>query len=641
MKSTTEHKARLRSESNHRTPVGRGPQILRLSMMLALTVATVASGQSYRVLKNFTGTDGSNPYAGLVLAGGILYGTTPFGGNGYVGGDEGTGVVFKVNTDGSGYTVLKTFSGIDGWNPYGALVLVGDTLYGTTSLGGSSYNPPFWGDGVVFKLNTDGSAYQVLKSFTEDDGKFPGAGLVLAGSTLYGRTSQGGNSTCGTVFKLTTDGSEFAVLLSMTNVGGTDPWPGLFLAGSTLYGTTQSGGPSDGGTVFRVNADGFGYTVLKSFTIGNARSPCGELTLAGNTLYGMTTYLGLEGYGVVFKVNTDGSGYSVLKSFSGPDGAYPTAGMVLAGNTLYGTTRFGGSGYDGYHLGDGVVFKMNTDGSGYVVLKNFTGSDGRNPHAGLVLAGGTLYGTTTYGGDFDLGVVFSLTVTPPSITTPPSTQTAEIGSLAGFWVEVTNTPPEATYYQWYFNNTNLLSCSTNCDLELTNVQFSQSGAYTVVVTNVLGAVTSSPALLNVITPVERRPVPGVKLTGETGSLLNVDYASALGPAPNWTPLWSVSLTSTSQYCFDLTLPLPPQRFFRSWQAGTPGVIPSLDLHMIPAITLTGNIGDSWRLDYINQFGPIDAWVAVDTVTLTNTSQLYFDVSCVGQPQRLYRLVQVP
>jgi hypothetical protein len=63
--------------------------------------------------------------------------------------------------------------------------------------------------------------------------------------------------------------------------------------------------------------------------------------------------------------------------------------------------------------------------------------------------------------------------------------------------------------------------------------------------------------------------------------------------------------------------------------------------MVPAITLTGNPGDSVRLDYINQFGPIDAWVTLNTVTLTNTSQLYFDVSAPGQPQRLYRLVQVP
>jgi hypothetical protein len=53
------------------------------------------------------------------------------------------------------------------------------------------------------------------------------------------------------------------------------------------------------------------------------------------------------------------------------------------------------------------------------------------------------------------------------------------------------------------------------------------------------------------------------------------------------------------------------------------------------------MGDSLRLDYINQFGPIDAWVTLDTVTLTNTAQLYFDVSASGQPQRLYRIVPLP
>jgi hypothetical protein len=194
---------------------------------------------------------------------------------------------------------------------------------------------------------------------------------------------------------------------------------------------------------------------------------------------------------------------------------------------------------------------------------------------------------------------------------------------------------------WSLNDTNLISCSTNCELELPNVQFSQSGAYTAVITNVAGAITSPPALLNVIAAVERRPVPGVKVTGETGSLLNVDYADSLSPAPNWTTLGAISLTNTSQYYVDLTLPLPPQRFYRTWQTGTPGVVPSLDLHVVPAITLKGNLGGSVRLDYINRFGPIDTWVTLDTVTLTNKSQLYFDVSAPGQPQRLYRLVPLP
>jgi len=89
------------------------------------------------------------------------------------------------------------------------------------------------------------------------------------------------------------------------------------------------------------------------------------------------------------------------------------------------------------------------------------------------------------------------------------------------------------------------------------------------------------------------------------------------------------------------MPLPPERFYRAWQTGTPSVMPSLALHVVPAITLTGSLGHSVRLDYINRFGPIGAWVTLDTVALTNTSQLYFDTSSIGQPQRLYRLVPVP
>ena len=67
----------------------------------------------------------------------------------------------------------------------------------------------------------------------------------------------------------------------------------------------------------------------------------------------------------------------------------------------------------------------------------------------------------------------------------------------------------------------------------------------------------------------------------------------------------------------------------------------MTLNFVPAITLTGNIGDSLRLDYINQIGPTNVWVTLDTITLTNTSQLYFDTSMIGQPPRLYRIVPVP
>ena len=65
------------------------------------------------------------------------------------------------------------------------------------------------------------------------------------------------------------------------------------------------------------------------------------------------------------------------------------------------------------------------------------------------------------------------------------------------------------------------------------------------------------------------------------------------------------------------------------------------LSLATEIPLAGAIGRSVRVDYINAIGPTDAWVTLDTVALTNTPQLYFEVSAVKQPQRLYRLVPVP
>ena len=63
----------------------------------------------------------------------------------------------------------------------------------------------------------------------------------------------------------------------------------------------------------------------------------------------------------MFRLNTDGSDYAILKTFVGSEGIGPM-GLTLSGSTLYGTTYKGGP--------VGTVFKINTDGSGYTVLKN-------------------------------------------------------------------------------------------------------------------------------------------------------------------------------------------------------------------------------------------------------------------------------
>jgi len=96
------------------------------------------------------------------------------------------------------------------------------------------------------------------------------------------------------------------------------------------------------------------------------------------------------------------------------------------GSTLYGTTLKGGG------FGCGTVFKLNTDGTGYQVLKEFTGSDGKYPFSGLTLFGSALYGTTFEGGDLDMGIVFKLQFLN-ALTSVPLTAQALGGSLILNW----------------------------------------------------------------------------------------------------------------------------------------------------------------------------------------------------------------
>jgi hypothetical protein len=129
------------------------------------------------------------------------------------------------------------------------------------------------------------------------------------------------------------------------------------------------------------------------------------------------------------------------------------------------------------------------------------------------------------------------------------------------------------------------------------------------------------------------------LPGGTGSFLHLEYADNPATAPAWSSFTNVTLSSGPQLCIDLSQPLPAERFYRSWQ--TNGPQSALDMSLATEIPLAGAIGNSVRVDYINAIGPTDSWVTLNTVTLTNTSQLYFDVSAFRQPTRLYRLVPVP
>jgi uncharacterized repeat protein (TIGR03803 family) len=353
------------------------------------------------------------------------------------------------------------------------------------------------------------------------------------------------------------------------------------------------------------------------------------------TLYGASYRGGAANFGSVFKVNTDGTGLTVLKSFSISN--QPFAGVCVVNDTVFGTTM---GTFDDVN-GLGSVFSIKTNGTNYRILRSFAGGDGANPRGTPLVIGNRLYGTTRYGGSSNKGTLFSLVIaTPPEFTREISQQSVEAGTDTCLHARVTGTPPLS--FHWIHNDTNILGGGTPGEfLCLTNIGYSQAGSYSVVVTNAAGAVTSAPANLGVISPVDRRNVPLITCAGEPSRIFNLEWCDDIQGVSAWQPLTNFTLSVTNEFCFDLTKPLPAARFYRAWQAAPTTITPAIDLDLIPALTLNGAVGSLIRVDGINAIGPTNAWFTIDTVTLTNTSQLFFDISAPGQPRRLYRLVTSP
>jgi hypothetical protein len=104
---------------------------------------------------------------------------------------------------------------------------------------------------------------------------------------------------------------------------------------------------------------------------------------------------------------------------------------------------------------------------------------------------------------------------PPSISSQPSDQTAVAGSNADFKVSAAGTPPLG--YQWFFGGT-IIAGATTTDLSLVKVQPAQAGGYSVVVTNVAGAITSAVAQLTVLVPPSITRQPGNQSAAAGGNV---------------------------------------------------------------------------------------------------------------------------
>lgn len=395
----------------------------------------------------FTGAiNGVEPYGSLVSDGTYLYGMTKSGGS------LSRGTLFKVLPDGSGYTKLIDFAGAtNGSYPSGDLVYDGTYLYGMTPAGGVN------NEGVIFKIMPDGTNFSKLLDFSSTThGSFPNGSLLLNGTSLYGMAAAGGANNRGVIFKIQTNGTGYTKLLDFTGLNGASPQGSLTSDGIFLYGMTQLGGINTVGTIFKIMPDGTGYTKLIDFTgaagpsnIGSA--PWGTLLYDGTHLFGMTLNGGANGSGVLFKMNTDGTGYTKLKDFDTTSGLGPYGCVSVVGGMLYGLTSSGGA--NSY----GTIFAVATDGTGFTKVWDFTAASGANPIGSLFFDGTYFFGMTRAGAMGGVIFKFLPVATGPTITvtTQPSNQSICEGATISISTAATGTTN--LLYQWQkFNGTSFI-----------------------------------------------------------------------------------------------------------------------------------------------------------------------------------------
>jgi uncharacterized repeat protein (TIGR03803 family) len=374
--------------------------------LLLLSLATSPAISGEEVLYSFP--DQSYPVGNLTETGAGSFVSTTYGLSGY-------GTVFRLKRKASDwrFETIHEFDGTDGSNPLAGLIYNKSArmFYGVTANGGTNNG------GTVFSLTPSGRE-TVLYSFSYANGVVPSAALLQdnQSGTLYGTTVSGGDFDCGTIFSLSGGAGKwaFSTLYNFQNspadgcgpitplVEG--PTPGVFV------GSTYEGGSNNAGTLFTLTntAGTWSEAVIHSFK-GDADGidPYDVVRSRDGTIYGVVKYGGPTRNGALFKLAFK-AGVWTYKIIHGMEHTMSPVALYLDDDTgtLYGAAAAVG-------IGNGDVFKLERSGSKWTetILHHFTGgADGSQPEARPILdrTTGILYGTTSFGGEFDGGTVYMI-----------------------------------------------------------------------------------------------------------------------------------------------------------------------------------------------------------------------------------------
>lgn len=372
-----------------------------------------------------------------------------------------TNTLFRLARDGSTFATVWNFATADGF-PLTPIALVrgaDQRFYGLTDANGTG------GRGTLFRVSPDGQNYTVLRDFgtgpAAEQGLAPKALCLGPGGAIYGVVKQLGSAGAGVfryapadgsfawmasfaagitadsanilagvdgqlylaldsiasktnrIFRLAPDGSGFAALRTQTGTASVVGSAALTEGpDGLLYGVTTRNGASTIPLIFRIAKDGSGFLALGEANAGaspGSTPPQALLAAANGRLYGFVT-------NNFFKMEADGSGFQVLRSYSGNTFARrPLEGFD---GRIYGVLPFGGS------AGRGCLFRIQSDGGGYEEFAFFPGEALLGTGAlGSFLTGpdGAFYGLTVAGGYANRGTIFRVATPAQEVGIAPGT----------------------------------------------------------------------------------------------------------------------------------------------------------------------------------------------------------------------------
>jgi hypothetical protein len=302
-------------------------------------------------------------FPGLLTEGpdGKLYGYTTFGAVDGCYGECGYGVLYRVDRNGSGFQVITSFcseGNCGDLRPTSSAMVTGTdgNLYGTVAGNGTLY-------GSIFKVTPSGGSYETVVAFNFASGEGIPSGLTAAPDGTFYAIALGTipayllhyTPSTGVLTTVTLNFPTFNGFFNSAPVSGLTFGPNGNLYG--LYAVYAEAGTG----LFEVEPDGNNLQVFPQYdSIPGGGSPDGVL-LGSDGNFWIANYSGSDIYGDIMTISpTDGTLVQTLSPFSesASVGAFPVELIQAKDGTLWGSTYGYGTASTG-QFADGTIFSLN------------------------------------------------------------------------------------------------------------------------------------------------------------------------------------------------------------------------------------------------------------------------------------------